>query len=269
MKSKKTTAVAVLSQKDLNDEGIKTQLTQNDVLEIIVEEKYKEFEETLKNFQEQPKQFIADFQNVIKEHYVSQLDKFIKKHKIPFTKEQVLGFGIRVYTVVERKGQNPYISHLEAYSGNISHLCTSNTGTLTIGKAVQYRNGKKTILGLEKYSSFPAKITSELSIKVNFDHTESEDTIVSETAEFKISNRKSYFFSMKFDLKDVKGISKVLADVQKYEKESEAFIEKYKDMDVSYENILRQVKTTFNKELIKTGSPKLRQKIKESFGITI
>lgn len=265
MKSKPTTAVAVLTQKDLNDEGIKTQLTQNDVLEIIVEEKYKEFDERLKYFSKRPKEITGEFHNIVKQYCIDQLDKYIKKHKLPFTKEQILKFNIMYFSYLD-KGNNPYVRDFP--SGGLNYLCEASNSRY-LNMITPYRENKKMLLSYSNGSLVPIKLTDEMKIQVSFTHTTDTTKVHDQTIGYKSRVSEYVEFGMTFKLTDVKGLSKVMKDAENYVKEAEEFMEIYKDQDVSYDGILRQVKTKFNKELIKTTSPKLKQKIKESFGLTI
>lgn len=242
MAKKKESATPVvtslaLTQADLNEEGIKTQLTQNDVLEVIVEEKYQEAQNFFKTVEQKANDFITNYNKLRDEIVYNNFLAFCKKNKITIpagaTKETI---NMNSYTTGSQ-----YIHYPFPY--------------LYSDKGRQ----KATVLS-KSTNKYITKHTPELEFQARFDECINNayiTTRINTTVVFKIP-------STAFDKLEV-----LEKEIETSKIESDKFVQDNKDIEFGYAAMLRQIKSTFNRELIKTGSPKLAKQIRESFGITI
>lgn len=79
MAEKKSTEVSVLSKESLKNEGIEIKLTQNDIIEMLVEEQVSRVESTYESLYERIKEFEADTREEFKNAAHAQLENL----KIP------------------------------------------------------------------------------------------------------------------------------------------------------------------------------------------
>ena len=233
--SKKT---STLTQADMNEEGIKTQLTQNDVLEVVVEEKYQYWQQFFKNQAEKVRNFVENYNKMQKDIVFIAFIAFCKKNKINLP--SVTDSSKYSFTNKTKGSSSNYLRY---------YLPTLNS----------YR-GKETVIstyeGLYSLNSAFKNHDYEVSF---IETTENSFVHTSTTTTVKFSVPISAFKEL-YSLED---------EVKKSSSLVEGFVNENKDVDFSYNGMLRTIKSKFNKELIKTGSPKLSAKIKELFGITI
>ena len=228
---------ASLTQADLNEEGIKTQLTQNDVLEVIVEKKYQEYQELFKSSKAKASAFSERFNKVKNGILFEELQNFAKANKLVLPYKDMGKYNFN-QNVTRYSSSSIEICHIETQLDKGRHRAVKSTNRSWGIENLTSKNATFIVTYTETKNG-PIKVVSNTEI-----------TLVIATAAFS----------------ELLSIQK---EIDVHNKEVEAFVKAHAETDFNYNTILRQVKSQFNSELIKTGSPKLAKQIKESFGITV
>lgn len=225
--------LATLTQADLNDEGIKTQLTQNDLLEVIVEEKWKGINDSIDRINKRRRELSGAYENILNDLKKIEEVKFRKSINVP--KDAL------VHTSINNDFNSRYL----------------DIKSIFIGFA-----NKKNYLGSDTSHSLYVPVDNVykykimITITVNKKH---EDYVKS----------TSYRKDLDLLLPANNAIAKHAIDIQNHNKEVEDMVSKYKDVNMSYDTIMRETRTTFNKRLIAGGAPKLRARVKDVFNIEL
>lgn len=222
----------ILTQTDLNDEGIKTQLNQNDLLEVLVSEVYESHMNKIKDLNAIAKNINEEFYTLKKDLAVKALVKLIHKTGLKVNIED--------------------ISFKASFVGNHAdeHKIVGNSLSIS-----EYRNESK----VQVNSYFSDRFSSQLSINWSF-------TLQDHKADYIIETTYSGVSTVKVDTKPFEKLKK---EAEANVKQVNDFYTAYKDMNLNYTALSREVRVKFNKSLIAKGAPKLRAKIASSFGIEL
>ncbi len=234
----------VLSQADLNEEGIKTQLTQNDLLEVIVEEKVKAIDDEIEGVQTKAKSFSQAINDATFNFVAEVFRKEVKRLKLPFTAEEI-----------EERIQDRNISYEIKRSDSYENV--KYVQTLNIYGS---RRGRKTEEKLHMCSGESFYIIKE-KVTIHF-------RLARTTEQKGYTEESVYRFSVEADTKKT-DLAKLYAEIDAHNQMVKTVCTKYENVNLDKEAILKEIRTTFNKQLIIAGAPKLRQKVKDTFLIEL
>ena len=231
---KKGNEVIALVQSDLNQEGIKTQLTQNDLIEVVVEERYKEIMKRFDSLAEERKNIInaISFGQIENDHK----DTFINKYKKLYNIDNVKSFSI--WNSRTDKNESVPLCHINIHRIDKK---TDNIGLGTSNITIPTKNSHLSFsldLALceqKKDETITLNIRLNTNIKIPKNHPS-------------------------LNIKD---------RIIKYNEDATAFAKEVAGVNMNYESLTREIRTSFNKKLIVNGSPKLSEKIKEVFKIDL
>lgn len=233
--SKKTNTNLVLTQQDLNEEGIRTQLTQNDLLEVLVTERLEVIDARFNALEKEHQEIIT----LINVSYTAVREKSEKEALKTLKKA---GFSISLEDI--KFSYYPSLVELDHYY-IINH----------VGKH-SYKSVDRMDLCTSTHLVYPTngKFKGTLRITVN-----KETAGINSYHEYKVPVDFTYKYNS-----DV-----ILQRIKDYNEKVDVFIEEMKGVNINYNTVLKEMRVKFNKELIKAGSPKLRAKILEGFGLSI
>ena len=230
-----------LTQEDLNECGIKTQLTQNDLLEVLVTEKLAMISQEIEDINEKKNiiiKAIAKEKDDFYEDCKSKAVAILKKKGIDVDPEALISIGSNNYS---DKFESRYIRGLATYKDRNKEYILSS-----------YDNNERPRL-LEK----PDTIDVVMNVNVVVTDIVSKDISFTQTYKVNVSFRHKVDHTV---------FLKAIAD---HNKLADSVALKYKNINIDYNSVLKEMRVVFNKKLIAAGSPKLRTKIYESLGLTI
>lgn len=250
-KSKKTTEttnIATLTTQQLEQSGIRTNLNQNDIVEIISTEAYDRIMASLES--------IPKFNNNHFKDY-SKLDaQFIKKVKASKHYEESMDI-------------TPFdIDHHED--------CTTKQLLITYKRIdIEESNNDKIRLILKSSTS---SIFISGNLKLHF--TRYSKNINEFQGDFEVfKGNARTVFSQTFPYKSAKTEEQILAEVEKYNQEIMDFYNNIPVSEkinngvayklISYDTIAKQARVHVNKNIIKNQAPEVTQQLNNLFGITL
>lgn len=229
-----------LTQQDLNEEGIKTQLTQNDLLEVLVNERCNTIQAEIKFFKERAQSFRTQAQDEV---------EFWKLKAKKAALEVLKANGIKISDDFECN-----VHFADSYYPKTTYTSIKFPGTYNVARKEFISSHSISVdLGPKNFtanfsvifmSNSKVEVNSSLTSKVSLTHT----------------------VNVKIKIKD--GHVGVKSLIEEHNEEVKAYIDSMKDVAINSEAVLKEVRIEFNKKLISTGSPKLKSKIFETFGLT-
>lgn len=247
-KTTETTNIATLTTQQLEQSGIRTNLNQNDIVEIISTEAYDRIMASLES--------IPKFNNNHFKDY-SKLDaQFIKKVK----------------------ASKHYEESMDITPSDINHHedCTTKQLLITYKRIdIEESNNDKIRLIL-KSSTYSIFISGNLKL----DFTRYSETINESQGDFEVFRGCSRIvFSQTFPYKSAKTEEQILAEVEKYNQEIMDFYNNIPVSEkinngvayklISYDTIAKQARVHVNKNIIKNQAPEVTQQLNNLFGITL
>lgn len=251
MTKKSQTADLALTQKDLNDEGIKTQLTQNDLLEVIVSEKHKEFTDEYDLLEKRALEIETKLNEFHKNQVREAIEKMFKKLKITVN--------------LDNSYHNVYDSKV-SFTGKSTDPSIKNENGVYIHRPTTYREKQKTIIGESRQWSINT-VSAGPGVTIN----------KSFTADVSITEKKTDTLDIttKYSIKGLNVVvntpayKKLLDELNAHNKHCSEFIKRYQGVDLRYESILKEIRVAFNKKLIVDSAPNLRKRISGAFNIEL
>jgi hypothetical protein len=252
MAKKTPTTDIVLSQKELNEEGIKTQLTQNDLLEVIVTEKYEAFQNEMNDINQASSKLRDHFYKMKESIAKKAVQAIIKKYGLPVNLDE------------------PNVSH-SLHNSSLSVTKNRSVVTKHSYKSERfpvintYRSSSKEYVqcGGVDYVYIPERDCDKI-----YCHFDLIVKVQGELAPGVTHDSVYRINDMYYELTtpEYKGLVK---NIRQLAKQADEFVERYKDMDVRYESILKEMRVKFNKSLIANSAPGLRKKINGVFHINL
>jgi len=237
MTTKKVNNELAISQQDLNEEGIKTQLNQNDLLEVLVTERLDAIDAECAAITAEYmaiREQAIEQENLMKEQVKKEAIKALKKLGIIFGEDQKLNFSIYV------KGDKDRYDVFNVYKKSIIK-----------GHDNVFR---------ERYNHTEVLKTS--GVITGYVLIQVKDVLTSE-----VTSTHEYKVNVSFTYKNKS--KEIVERIGKHNDNVDAYTEKMAGVNINYNSVLKNMRVTFNKKLIATGSPNLRKKILECFGLSI
>jgi len=234
--------VVDLDQNDLNESGIKTQLTQNDLLEVLVSERLAVIDKEITDVNNFVKDIIDELDNEKEEFKAAFIDIAVdklKKAKIKVSKENLYNFHASYLTNKEIR-ESHMVSKIikEEYRSNESISSTSRG----CGSRKVFKTG-----------------TFDLQADICFKVTTVVDDISIETM-YEVTVSMTHTFDSKAILDKI-ATSNTMCD---------EIVAKYKDVNINYNSVLKDMRVKMNKKLIQNAAGgKLRAKILDNLGLSI
>lgn len=247
-KTTETTDIATLTTQQLEQSGIKTNLNQNDIVEIISTEAYDKIMGSLES--------IPKFHNHSTDY--SKLDaQFIKKVK----------------------ASKHYEESMDITPSDISHFTKDVIKDLLITYKsidIEESNNDKIRLIVKLHTS---RILISGSVRLMF--AKYTGGINESQGDFEVNGGNSRIeFKQIFPYKSVKTEEQILAEVEKHNQEVMDFYNNIPVSEkinsnglayklISYDTIAKQARVHVNKNIIKNQAPEVTQQLNNLFGITL
>ena len=246
-KATETTDIATLTTQQLEQSGIKTNLNQNDIVEIISTEAYDKIMGSLES--------IPKFDNHSRDY--SKLDaQFIKKVK----------------------ASKHYQESMDITPSDIDHFTKDATKDLSITyKSIDIEENNDKIRLIVR--SHTLKILISGSVKLMF--SKYITGINESQGDFEVYGGSSRIeFRQNFPYKSSKTEEQILAEVEKHNQEVMDFYNNIPVSEkinsnglayklISYDTIAKQARVHVNKNIIKNQAPEVTQQLNNLFGITL
>ncbi len=253
MSKAKTKDLAVLTQNEINAEGIKTQLTQNDLLEVIVSEMHQKFTDRLLFYSDRSKELEDKMKSCIKNQRITAIKEFLKKNKIEVKDEAI---------------EHSSISRMFSTLSTKSKASLSNERSLRVHyPGVTREKSKEKVLLYDSYcgSNFFPEVSTKKALydfvgcEIITDGVKTEDLKERRVLEIRnvIVNRHTSEYA------------NIMEEIEKHNKEVVDFCKEYEGVDVRYESLLKDIRVKFNKKVIGDSSETLKNKISDIFGISL
>jgi hypothetical protein len=224
--------------------GIKSELTQNDVIELIATRKIEAITEEFDSLNLRHQsilQFRKEFEVEQVKLFTKEIRDIIKKDPREYTSKDVSH-----YIINENKGN-------------------SNEEKHSLLQVVEIR-GKKT-LSFDVNGVDPLNENSILVMRFYFSDTVSEETEIKGFTHNIYNNRKhSFEKKVHFPRKFIQDFNKTLF---KHCENVNAFYNKYKGVDLDADKIIKATRTKFNTKLLKAKSPLLHSQIEGLFDVQL
>lgn len=222
----------ILSQSDLNEKGIKTQLNQNDLLEVLVSEVYDNHIKTIEATKTKAIELVQRF-NKLKQDAIQKAGlAAFKKTGLSIDPEKIAFYG-------DFSQKNS-----DYQSDRIAHLLI-----------VDHRQKTDVSITNSSYLSFTSKISGRWDYREEVSGKEHTKTIT---------------YNGSFEIAvDTKPFKKLFADIKAHNEYVEKLNKEYEGVNLNYTALARDVRVKFNKSLIAKGAPKLKAKIASTFGIEL
>ncbi len=232
-------AVATITQTEMNSEGIKVQLNQNDVLEVIVSERYDSIMEEIAQSERDATSLYKEFDDIIAAEKLRIFKEFVKKNKLPLKEEDFTACNIYLHN---KTGENPVPIYYVAANRRGNHRRYDNKGLNSYTKG--------------QISMVQGMCKADIAVAKEFKKVGYSETIRwSSLTHFKFSQSKQ--------------LRNLIERIEIHNKAVKVLNKNYADMDLSYEAIQKATRVAFNKKLIAGGSPKLKDKIKSLFNVEL
>ena len=234
---------ALITQAELNETGIKTQLTQNDLLEVIVSERIRLIEENLGSLNSEAQAIRDEYASKLQGLKAEATKAEVKRLKIPISDERIdeIVRNIRIDEIVswERDKPGVYTKQLSVNEWNKKREIREHTVGSPIGPLAE-------------------EFDSQISLRVS---------------EELPGYAKTTKYYLQFRIKTPKELNKELLKLKKRATESNIKINEFyrslEKVNINPDDMLKKARVEFNKKLISSSAPKLRAKIKEFIGVEL
>jgi hypothetical protein len=233
--------VVDLDQDDLNESGIKTQLTQNDLLEVLVSERLAVIDKEITDVNNFVKDIIDELDNEREEFKAAfiniAVDK-LKKVKIKVSKENLYNFHAS------------YITNNEIWESHMIYKVIKEEYRSNESISSTFRDCSRKVFNTG---------TFDLQADVCFKVTTVVDDMSIETM-YKVTVSMTHTFDSKA----------ILDKIAKSNNMCNEIVAKYKNVNINYNSVLKDMRVKMNKKLIQNAAGgKLRAKILDNLGLSI
>lgn len=234
--------IALITPNQLIDEGIKHQLTQGDLLEIVADNRISEINRQINIFNKR-----AD---VIRENirYKNVFSSFIDTFKLEL--EKILEREIDINNIsidTHSSDRGDYFSLYRAY--------------------ISQQNAKTEILRTQHESFYLCKnINSTLVLKYTNSKrlTGTYGDIISNG-----SSTETYEKHVKITPKYIKLYQGYQKEMKEHNEEVKAYAETFKGVNLNQDKFIRDTRIAFNKQLLSSKSPDFKKKLKSFFNLEL
>jgi hypothetical protein len=238
-----------LTQEELNGAGIRTSLTQNDLIEVIVDEKLRVLNDELEaqNLKVQGvKDRIDAERNKVKAVAVGIAVDKLAAQSIHLSEEDIERMKTAGCSWSYNDSCTVVLGYPKLYIQDITSY-----GSRTKKESVDTKTG-----GNEYISTKP-----KLSITINANLMRYR----------KLTDEVSYNeeFSVRVPMEIDNPFLDLIEEAKEIEQESYAIRERYKELNLNAEALVKQTRVAINKQLITSGGAQLRDKIQDVFGLQI
>ena len=249
MAKNKSQEVATLTTSQLEQSGIKTNLTQNDVIEVVATEAYesmmkqieqiKKFDSSVFNdYSKLDKQFLKKIHSY--KHYSPSLN--ITEHDINHSNQSGERTHIEIYNFEVSEMNNS--DKIKVYC-NLKSISVATNATLKLYVHKYADDTKETINGFNYYSGNPRVEFSEI---YNYKNPLSKEEMQSKADAYN---------------EIVRGVYDSIPVTEKFDSAGN----RYKT--VSYDGFVKQARINVNRNIIKNQAPEVAEQINKLFGMEI
>lgn len=234
----------VLSTKDLQEVGINTQLSSNDLIEVVAHDIYEKYVDSVNGLKAQQKEIQEEYSNIFSIHTEQMKSELIKAKKITATEKVVTDWNTR-----DSERGTFYMQNLRV---------SEESKGLIVKKSDN-----------DCYYVQPKKDTLKIELKLTVNKESQKENI-------KVGNIEGYINIVtekqftKIVLAPTKDLKEFIKKAQSYNERVKSVIEFLpKNGILSVERFTREARVKMNKKIISGQSPEFRQKMSQLFNIKL
>lgn len=251
--------VATLTSQDLASAGINSQLTSNDLVEVVAHDIYENYLKAINNAE--------DCGNAIKEQYYKLLDPEVNKMKLALSK-----YLLKDSAVLRVDDEDDYSD--EYFEGIVTSFASADKYWPQMGMSIVYlkEKDKGTIAETSSRSfAFPnfkeKKALVKLTITAGVKTEKESVKIGTISGEIENTTKKTFTQIITVNLSRFKEFSEVIAA---HNKDVAALVKLLpKNGVLSVERFTREARVKMNKKIISNQSPDFKEKISALFNINL
>lgn len=234
----------VLSTKDLQEVGINTQLSSNDLIEVVAHDIYEKYVDSVNGLKAQQKEIQEEYSNIFSIHTEQMKSELIKAKKITATEKVVTDWNTR-----------------DSERGTF-YMQTLRVSEESKGLIVKKSDN-------DCYYAQPKKDTLKIELKLTVNKESQKENI-------KVGNIEGYI-NIVTEKQFTKTVMAPTKDLKEFIKKAQSYNERVKSVIeflpkngiLSVERFTREARVKMNKKIISGQSPEFRQKMSHLFNIKL